>query len=53
MKIKWTDGLRLVPGVGTLDRDDERDIPDEIAQALIKQGQAEKVTKKPRKGGEK
>ncbi len=40
MKIQWTDKKRSIPKVGVLEQDDIRDIPDEIAKGLIKQGQA-------------
>lgn len=47
MKIKWIDGQRDVVGVGMLNTGDVRDIPGDIAERLIKQGQAKKV--KPKK----
>ena len=45
MKIKWIDKQRrLIPKVGILQNGDIRNLPDDIAKALIKQGQAEPVT---------
>ena len=44
MKIKWIGKRRLVPKVGILQKGNVRNVPDDTARALIKQGLAEPVT---------
>jgi hypothetical protein len=39
MRIKWTDNTKDLP-IGRINKDDIRDIPDDIAKLYIKQGQA-------------
>lgn len=57
MKVKITDhgGGMKVPGVGLLEAGKARDIPDDIARGLIKQGLAKKasepILEKEKKGG--
>ena len=48
MKIKWLIEEREIPGLGILNLDDIKDLPEETAKNLIKQGIAEEV-KKPKK----
>ena len=49
MKIKWLDGLKHVPRIGTLNTDDVKTVPDDIGRALIKQGQAVEIKPKTKK----
>ena len=44
MKIKWIGKRRLVPKLGILQNGNVRNLPDDTARALIKQGLAEPVT---------
>ena len=44
MKIKWIGKRRLVPKLGILQNGNVRNLPDDTAKALIKQGLAEPVT---------
>jgi len=46
MKIKWTDGMREVPFIGILNAGDIKEVPPEIGQAYIDQGQAVAVEDK-------
>lgn len=46
MEIKWTDGMREVPGIGLINTGDVRVVPDELGVSLIKQKQAIKVQDK-------
>ena len=50
MKIKWTDEQREIPYVGVMETGKTYSVPDEIGQALIKQGQAKKYTTKKKRG---
>lgn len=45
MKIKWTDEKRETAVSGVLETGQAYDLPDEIAEAFIRQGQAVKVKK--------
>lgn len=45
MKIKWMIEPREVPGIGLMESGDVREIPDALAEALIKQKQAKAVIK--------
>jgi len=47
MRIKWTDGLREVPGIGLINTGDIREVSDDLGKSLIKQGQAKEI--KPEK----
>lgn len=50
MKIKWLDGARYVPRLGTMVTGKIYDVDEAIAEQLIKQGQAEPAVKpKPKK----
>ena len=42
-KIKWTDKTKEVVGAGLLVEGQTHDVADDIAKALIKQGQAQAV----------
>ena len=53
MKIKWIDGQKEVPNLGVLNTGDVRDVPVDVAQNLIKQGQAKQLKKKTKKTGTK
>ena len=50
MKIIWKDESREIPYIGILDPGKAYVVPDEIAESLIKQGQAKKYTTKKKRG---
>lgn len=50
MKIKWIDTRKSIPGIGIMNTNDTQNVPDELGRALIKQGQAEEITPKKKKG---
>lgn len=52
MKIKWINGRKLIPKVGEVDFGDVFEVAEDLGKALVKQGQARKVTEKKSKGGE-
>ena len=46
MKIKWVSKVQKeVPGIGVCVEGEEYEVPDHIAEKLIKQGQAKEVKK--------
>jgi hypothetical protein len=53
MKIKWTDGKKLIPKVGEVNTGDILEVSAEVGNALVKQGQAKRYSVKKSKGGEK
>lgn len=51
MKIRYTDGpaqLELPNGLGIIERDVPKDVPDDIGKAMVEQGGFEAVTESKR-----
>ncbi len=43
IQIKWIDGIKFIPGMGTVKTDDIINIDELTGNLFIKQGQAKKV----------